>query len=100
MTGMGLLADIGNINQSPQLCRDKDVHERKVERIFSRAWLFLGHESLLPKPGDFIITYKAEDFMAEDKPQHAAKAIASRSADANWGLMLGSPTTRTSTSLL
>lgn len=95
MAGTGPLADTSNANQSRQVFWDMGVHEREVERVVSCAWLFPDHESLLPKPGDFITTY-----MAEDEPQLAAKVIASRSADANWCSMPGSPRTRTSSFLL
>jgi p-cumate 2,3-dioxygenase alpha subunit len=31
-----------------------DVAELEIERIFRRCWLYAGHESELPKPGDFV----------------------------------------------
>ena len=33
---------------------DHDIWEAEKERIFDRCWLYLGHSSELPKPGDFI----------------------------------------------
>jgi len=35
---------------SPDLFRDK------LETLFTRAWLFLGHESQIPNPGDFLVS--------------------------------------------
>jgi len=33
---------------------DAPLFEQEVEKIFDRCWLYLGHESELPKPGTFL----------------------------------------------
>ena len=30
------------------------VHRAEMERVFGHSWLYVGHESEIPKPGDFV----------------------------------------------
>lgn len=33
---------------------DQEVHQRELERIFARSWVFVGHESEIPSRGDYV----------------------------------------------
>src|SRR3954453_10738040 len=32
----------------------EDIHRLELQHIFMRTWLYLGHESEVPEPGDFV----------------------------------------------
>ena len=38
-----------------------EVYQRELETVFARAWLMVGHESLVPEPGDFYTSRMGEE---------------------------------------
>ena len=40
---------------------DPAIFDMEMERIFGRAWIFVGHESQVPKIGDFRLTHMGTD---------------------------------------
>ena len=40
---------------------DPDIYAEEQEKVFGRAWLMIGHESLVPNTNDFFHTYMGEE---------------------------------------
>lgn len=46
----------GRFEVSRHVYTDPRIFELEMQRIFSRTWVYLGHESQLPRAGDFLAT--------------------------------------------
>ena len=40
---------------------DETAHQRELDRIFTRAWDFVGHETEVPSRGDYVHRYIGRD---------------------------------------
>jgi len=55
------LVDVKNGFISRELFVDPAIYREELNKLFTRAWLLVGHESLVPAADDFFHTYMGED---------------------------------------
>lgn len=61
MTDLSQWVDPESGLTNPGVYTDPALYEKELEHIFGRSWLFLAHDSQLPKKGSFLQTYMGED---------------------------------------
>ncbi|MEH7249264.1 aromatic ring-hydroxylating dioxygenase subunit alpha [Neobacillus niacini] len=44
-----------------KIFHDEDIYKLEKERLFSKTWNFLAHESEIPNNGDYVVRYIADD---------------------------------------
>src|SRR6059036_3776303 len=57
----GGLVDLGAGLISREIFVNEEIYAEELERVFTRAWLFVGHESQIPKPGDYFVSCMGEE---------------------------------------
>jgi phenylpropionate dioxygenase-like ring-hydroxylating dioxygenase large terminal subunit len=55
------LVDIDKGMVSRRIFVDREIYQHELETIFARSWLFVGHESQIPKPRDFVLSRMGEE---------------------------------------
>ena len=57
----GGLVDTKDWFISREIFVNEEIYQEELEQLFARAWLFIGHESQVPKPGDFFVSRMGEE---------------------------------------
>ena len=48
-------------NYNGEIFVSDEIYRQEQEQVFARAWLFIGHESQIPKPGDYLTSSMGEE---------------------------------------
>src|SRR5580700_2612736 len=64
------LVDLSGGTVDRSIYVDEDIYKQELERIFARAWLFVGHESQVPKRGDFVVSRMGEEEVLLVRDRH------------------------------
>lgn len=55
------LVDLDRGLVSREIYVNEDIYKQELEQVFARAWLFIGHESQVPNPGDYVQSRMGEE---------------------------------------
>ncbi|MPZ13602.1 MAG: Rieske 2Fe-2S domain-containing protein [Chloroflexi bacterium] len=58
---IGTLVDKERGLVSREIFLSEEIYQQELEQIFARAWLFVGHESQIPNPGDFVLSRMGDE---------------------------------------
>ena len=57
----GKLVDLDKGIISREIFVSEEIYQEELEKVFAQSWLFIGHESQVPKPGDYFVSCMGEE---------------------------------------
>ena len=58
---MGSIVNLDEGQISREIFVNEEIYAQEQEQVFSKAWLFVGHETQVPKPGDYFVSSMGEE---------------------------------------
>src|SRR4051812_23378365 len=49
---------------------DQELHEAEMELLFGKQWNYIGHESEISSPGDYVLRYVGKDQFIFVRDEH------------------------------
>ena len=60
---------------SREIFVSEEIYQQEQEQIFTHSWLFIGHESQIPKPGDYFTSCMGEESVILTRDQHGTMHV-------------------------
>jgi phenylpropionate dioxygenase-like ring-hydroxylating dioxygenase large terminal subunit len=64
------LVDMQGGTVSREIFVNDDIYQQEQEQVFARVWLLVGHESQVPKPGDYFTSCMGEESVILTRDNH------------------------------
>jgi phenylpropionate dioxygenase-like ring-hydroxylating dioxygenase large terminal subunit len=61
MKNLNGLVDVDRGVISREIFVNEDIYRTEQAQVFARAWLFIGHESQIRNPGDYLVSSMGEE---------------------------------------
>ena len=55
------LVDLATGQISREIFVNDEIYQQELEQVFARSWLFVGHASQIPTPGDYFVSCMGEE---------------------------------------
>jgi hypothetical protein len=82
------LVDMATGQISREIFVNEAIYQQESEQVFTRAWLFIGHASQIPKPGDYFVSCMGEEsvLLCRDREEriHKIGRLRQRTSTRPW----------------